>query len=316
MEPMKTANPEYSFSEAELEILEEIAKGKHEFSSIETALSVSPSLLSYNLQKLQTKGLTKTTKKTYKKQVFFTDFKHAIILKDLLSTYEYVDWDKILSGKALKILFQLSEENQRNLANIPKNTLWRHLKKLKARGIVTPTNTINPQFGLLIEFLCEYQKFFTSKLARTVSENSIILWQQDMEFMIRVPNNIKPPLENFFKTAISVFPQYNLPLFSEFDYYFYSTKKKMPKLEDALLHTLLIEPENVRYTTYALLLLKKTQHQIDKTYLLQEAARFGLTNKIINMFQFLENKIQPNDHSLPTWNEFITKSEDYLRVPE
>jgi DNA-binding HxlR family transcriptional regulator len=310
MEPMKTANAEYSFSETELEILEEIAKGKHEFSSVETALSVSPSLLSYNLQKLQNKGLTKTTK-TYKKQVFFTDFKHAIILKDLLSSYEYVDWDKILSGKALKILFQLLSKYQGNLPNIPKNTLWRHLKKLKARGIVTPTNTINPQFSLLIEFLREYQKFFTSKRANSVSENAIIIWQEDMEFLMRVPNEIKPSLENFFKTAISVFPQYNLPLFSEFDYYFYSTKKKMLKLEDVLLNTLLIEPANVRYTTYALLLLKKTQCQIDKTYLLQEAVRFGLTNKIINMFQFLDTHIQPNDHSLPKWNEFIEKANNY-----
>ena len=75
MELMKTASPEYSFNKAELEILEEIAKGKHEFSSIETALSISPSLLSYNLQKLQTKGIAKTAKKTYKKQAFFTDFK-------------------------------------------------------------------------------------------------------------------------------------------------------------------------------------------------------------------------------------------------
>jgi hypothetical protein len=315
MELVKTENPGYSFSGAELEILREIAKGKHEFSSIKTALCVSPSLLSYNMQKLQTKGLTKTTKKAYKKQVFFTDFKHAIILKNLLSSYDYVDWDKILSGKALKILFQLSSKDQINLANIPKNTLWRHLKNLKARGIVTPTNTINPQFNLLIEFLCEYQKFLTNKLARTVSEHSIILWQEDMEFLMRTPNNIKSSLENFLKTAISVFPQYNLPLFSEFDYYFYSTKKKTLKLEDALLHTLLIEPTNVRYTTYALLLLKKTQQQINKTYLLQEASRFGLTNKLIGMFQFLDTHMQPNDHSLPTWNEFISKSKDYL-VPE
>ena len=316
MELMKTANPEYSFSKAELEILEEIAKGKHEFSSIETARSISPSLLSYNLQKLQKKGLAKTAKKTYKKQAFFTDFKHATILKDLLSVYDYIDWDNILSGKAIKILFQSLSEYDRNLAHIPKNTLWRHLKNLKARGIITPTNAINPQFSLLIEFLCEYQKFFISKLARSVSENSIILWQEDMEFMIRVPNNTKPSLETFFKTAISVFPQYNLSLFSEFDYYFYSTNKKTIKLEDALLHTLLIEPTNVRYTTYALMLLKKTEQQIDKTYLLQEANRFGLKNKITSMFQFLDNHIQPKDHSLPTWNEFITKAKDYMVMAE
>jgi len=312
---MKTASSEYSFSKAELKILEEIAKGKHDLSSIETTLSVSPSLLSYNLQKLQTKGLARTVKKNNKKQVFIADFKHAIVLRDLILTYDYVDWDNILSGKALRILFELLENNK-NLATAPKSTLWRYRRNLKARGIITPTNAINPQFNLLIEFLREYQKFFANKLARTFSENSAILWQKDMEFLIRVPNDTKPSMPNFFKTALSVFPQYDLPLISEFDYYFYSTNKKTLKLEDVLLHTLLIEPTNVRYKTYALLLLKKTCQQIDKTYLLQAANRFGLANEITKLFQFLDTHVQPKDHSLPTWEEFITKAKDYLVTAE
>ncbi len=312
---MKTTSPEYSFSKAELKTFEEIAKGKNELSSIETVLNISPSLLSYNLRKLQTKGLARTAKKNNKKQAFVADFKHATLLRDLVSTYDYVDWDNLLSGKALQILYELSDNNK-NLVITPKNTLWRHLRNLKARGIITPTNVINPQFNLLIDFLCEYQKFFTNKLARGFSENSTILWQKDTEFLIRVPNETKPALHNFFKTAISVFPQYNLPLISEFDYYFYSTNKKTLKLEDALLHTLLIEPNNVRYKTYALLLLKKTYRQIDKTYLLQEASKFGLADEITKLFHFLETHMQPKDRSLPTWEEFVTKAKDYLVIAE
>jgi DNA-binding PadR family transcriptional regulator len=308
---MKTVTPDYSFSKPELQILKELAKGKHELSSIEDALSIKPSLLSYNLKKLQNKGLIKTTQQTYKKQAYFNDSKHAALLRDLLSFYDYIDWENILSGRAMEILFQILTKSGKNLAHIPKNTRWRHLKNLKARGIITQTNTINPRFSLLIQFLGEYQKFYTNKLARAISDNSVILWQEDMEFLIRVPKNAEPPSENFHQTATSIFHQYDLPLFSEFDIYFYSTKKKNIKPEDAILHTLLMEPNNVRYTTYALLLLKKTEQQIDKTYLLQEAETLGLKQQITDMIHFLKNRTQQKDQALPTWSEFITKAKDY-----
>jgi hypothetical protein len=74
---------------------------------------------------------------------------------------------------------------------------------------------------------------------------------------------------------------------------------------------LLLEPDNVRYTTYALLLLKKTEKQIDKTFLLQESEKLGFKNQIISMLQFLETRLRPQGQSFPTWEEFAIKAEDY-----
>lgn len=308
---MKTASREYSFSKAELQILKEIARGNYELASIQSTLSIKPSLLSYDIKKLRNKGLIKTTQKINKKQLRYSDAKHAALFRDLLSIYNHVDWENVLSGKAIEILFQTLGNSGKSIVHIPKNTRWRHMKTLRARGIIGQNGAINPQFRILAEFLKEYQTFFANKLARTVSDNSFILWQQDMEFLVRTPKNAKLPSENFYKTATSVLPQYGLPLFSEFDIYFYSTNKKTVKPEDALLHTLLVEPNNVRYTTYALLLLKKTEKQIDKTYLLNEAERLGLKNQIISLLQFLETHLRPEGQSLPTWNEFAMKAEDY-----
>ena len=316
---MKNASPAYAFSKPELQILKELAKGKHELSSLKEALSIKPSLLSYNLKKLQNKGLIKTTDQGYKKRAYFNDSKHASLLRDLLLSYDYIDWQNILTGKTIEILFQTLITSGKTLAKIPKNTRWRHLKNLKARGIITHKEkeyTINPRFSILIDFLNEYQKFFTNKLADTISDNSVILWQEDMEFLVRVPKNAKPPSDNFHKTATSIFHEHDLPLFSEFDIYLYSTSKKTIRPEDAILHMQLIEHNNVRYTTYALLLLKKTEQKIDWTYLLQEAERLGLKNKITSMLQFLETHTQPKEQALPTWNEFVTKARDYKVVIE
>jgi len=89
------------------------------------------------------------------------------------------------------------------------------------------------------------------------------------------------------------------------------SNKRAIKPEDAMLHTLLAEPGNVRYTTYALLLLKKTEKDIDKTYLLTEAERFGLKNQVLGMLEFLETHTRPEGQSLPTWNEFFLSAKDY-----
>jgi hypothetical protein len=314
---MKTTSEEYAFTRSELQILKEIAKGKHDLSSIKNALSIKPSLLSYNLKKLLSKGLIKTTGQGYRKQVYFNDSKHASLYRTLLLSYDHIDWQNILTGKAIKILFQTLTKSGKTLSKFPKNTRWRHLKNLKARGIITHDEkgySINPRFSILTDFLNEYQKFLANNLVKAISENSIILWQENMEFLARAPKTAKPTSKQFLKTATSIFNKYDLPLISDFDIYFYSTNKKTIKPEDAVLHTLLIELNNVRYTTYALLLLKKTEKKIDRTYLLQEAEKLGLKKEVTSMLQFLKSHVQPKDQALPTWHEFVTKAKDYNLV--
>jgi len=83
------------------------------------------------------------------------------------------------------------------------------------------------------------------------------------------------------------------------------------RLEDILLHTLLIEPKNVRYVTYALLLLKKIEGCIDRLYLQQEAERLGLSDEVNALLQFLEKRKRLSEQALPSWNEFAIKAKDY-----
>ena len=307
---MKTSTGEYSFNKVELQILKEIAKGNYELSSIQTRISIKPSLLTYTLKKLQNKGIVKFTHIGTKKQAYFSELKHATLLRDLLSIYDYVDWENVLNGKSIEVLFQTLSGFKESLST-PRNTRWRHMKNFKSRGIITQEGKINPQFKGLSEFLNEYQSFFAKKIASTLSENAVILWQEGMDFLVRTPKKTQQATENFHKTATSKFSEYGLPLFSEFDIYFYSKNKKTIRPEDSILHTLLIEPNNVRNTTYALLLLRKVHKQIDLTYLQKEAERYGLKNQIDAMLQFLKTHIHPEGQSLPSWGEFALKAEDY-----
>jgi DNA-binding HxlR family transcriptional regulator len=309
---MKSRAPQYAFNKTEIRILRELAKDKQPILQIKRLLQIKSSFLSRNLKKLQQKGIIQTAADGNQKTAYFSETKHASLLRALLLSYDFMDWENILYGKSIEILFQTLDNG--DLSKFSGATLWRYLKELKARGIITETQNgyiINPRFSILADFLKEYQRFFVNKISKTLSENSVILWQKDMEFLVRVPKTAKPPSEDFHKTATSIFAQYDLPLFSEFDTYFYSTNKRAIKPEHAILHTLLVEPSSVRYATYALLLLKKTEKEIDKTYLLKEAERFRLKNQVIGMIEFLETHMRPEGQPLPTWNEFIAKANDY-----
>ncbi len=310
---MQVPYTNYAFSKSQIRILRELSKGRLSLPQIEKSLSIKPSLLSQNLKKLQKKGLIQTSAEGNRKYAQFSETKHASLLRDLFISYDYMNWENILMGKTIEILFHALAPKDENLSGFSKATLWRYLKILQERGTITQTEKryqINPNFSILIDFLKEYQRYFSGQLSKALSENSVILWQENMEFLVRAPKNARVPSKDFHKTATSIFPQFDLSLFSEYNIYLYSTNKKTIKPEDAILHTLLIEPDNVRYTTYALLLLKRIEKQIDKNYLLQEAERFGLKNRILGMFQFLETHTR-KDRSLPTWNEFLPKAEEY-----
>ena len=310
---MKSCAPQYAFNKTEIRLLRELAKGKQSLLQTKKVLQIKPAFLSRILKKLQQKGIIQTAAEGNQKTAYFSETKHASLLRDLLLSYDFMDWENILSGKSIEILFQTLDDDG-DLTSFSGATLWRYLKELKARGIIAETQKgyrINTRFSILADFLKEYERYFVTKISKTLSENSVILWQKDMEFLVRVPNSAEAPTGDFHKTATSIFPVYNLPLFSEFDVYFYSTTRETIKPEDAVLHTLLIEPGNVRYSTYALLLLKKTEKQIDKTYLIREAKRLGLENQVGGMLEFLQTHKRREGQPLPTWGDFAEKACDY-----
>lgn len=310
---MKTVQEEYTFSKSEIRILKELTKGERSLSDIEKSLSIKPPLLSYNLEKLLRKGIIKETAKGFRKYIQFSDSKHASLLRDLLIIYDHVDWQNILPGKAIEILFQAMTDSGKEFSEIPKATLWRYLRNLKAHGILRPTKneySINPRFSALTDFLNEYQRFIVNMLARTISEKAVVLWQRDFEFLVRAPKNIGTK-KNFLSTATSLFTDMGIPIFSEFDIYFYSKKRKSIQTEDIILHTLMIERNNVRYVIYSLLLLKKYKEKIDTGYLIREAKKCELDTQVEGMLQFLETHTPQKDLALPTWEEFEAKARDY-----
>lgn len=320
---MKSKLETYTFSKQEIKILKEIVSENHILSSLRKTLSIKPNLLSHYLKRLQKKNIVEFQKRSFsstekneksKKYVYFSNSKHALSLRELLLAYNHIEWEDILSGLGIEVLFQILADYHITFESFSSVTFWRYSKNFMARGLVECDRDvfrINPRFSILVDFLKEYQQFIISSVVKSLSESAVTLWQKDLECLIRIPKNLEVTQRGFQKTATSRLPDFGIQLLSDFDVYFYSRRRKIVRTEDIILHTLLVERDNIRYVTYSLLLLEKELRKIDKEYLLKEAAWLDLRLQINAMFQFLETKGARKGLALPTWTEFMAKAKDY-----
>lgn len=311
---MKNKLRDYTFNKLEIKILKEVIKGNHSLTKIRNNLLIRPSLLSYNIRKLDNKGLIRAIMNGRKKNVYFADSKHASLLRELLLVYDHIRWENILYGLTIEVFFEVLNDSEISYKNFSRVTLWRKARNLKSHGLLKSDNngySINPRFSILENFLIEYQRYIIDNFVRSVSERAVILWRKDFECLIRVPKNLDLSQTNLFKTATSRFSDFDIPIFSDFDIYFCSRTKETIRIEDLVLHTLLIDRDSVRYTLYSLLLLKKKWKTIDEEYLLKEAQRLDLSLLINAMLQFLRTHGRRKGMTLPTWEEFMVKARDY-----
>lgn len=314
---MKKKLRKYTFNRLEIKILKEVARGNHSLYLLKKFLVIKPNLLSYNLKKLLQKGLIKVEKKEKRlgKYVYFDNSKHALLFRELLLRYDHIKWENILSGLAIDVLFQTIDKSELTFKNFSKATFWRYMRDLMSHGIITRSEDdfyeINPRFSILKDFLIEYQRFLLDAIVRSVSASAVILWQKDLECLIRVPKDVNISQKSFLRTAVSRFNDFGLPLITDFDIYFYSSNMETIRVEDVILHTLLIERDNPRYTLYGLLLLKKQWRRINKEYLLKEAQTLDLSLQLNAMFQFLKTQGVRRGLALPTWEEYLAKAKEY-----
>lgn len=316
MKSMKNPYEPDVFNRTELEILKQVVMSNISVSELGKRLGKSHNTISNALYKLREKGLVNTKRNGVSKRVEFDNAKHAILIRSLLNRYAYIPWENLLTFSSFTILKNIVHGvKEGKLKQVKsKTTFWRHLRNLMAHGVVNlegENYKINARFDTLIDFFKEYNTYMIQRLVREASDKASILWNNLSEFLIRVPYQDKIRKSAFHLTAISAFAKYGIDVISDFDYYFYSSRKRELSKEDYVLHMLLIEKGNVIYLTYALLFISKFRQELSKSYLLEEAQMFGLEKQVNAMFLFLARKRPPADVVLPSWAEFKQKAEQY-----
>lgn len=311
---MNAKQRQFMFTESEIKALREISRDKATISKLHNQLSMSQSGASVLVKRLLKKSMVSTKRVGMKKYVQVNDSKHAILAKELLQTYSHIPWENLLSDSSLLVLFEILNDKTYELEDrLSKRTVLRHLNRLAEHGIIKESRggyMVNPRYDPLIDFLEEYQSYILREITGSIVEDGVILWQKDLECLIRTPSPVIKR-DNLFKTGISRFADFGIQLITNYDYYFYSEKKKKIQKEDIVLHALLAERDSVRNITYCLLFIKKFEQELDKRYLLIEAENFNIRELVERMLGFLRDKERGPDEMLPSWPEFVEKAEEY-----
>ncbi|MFQ6052340.1 MAG: winged helix-turn-helix domain-containing protein [Candidatus Hydrothermarchaeota archaeon] len=304
---------------SEIKVLKTVAKKEREsIGEVVRNTKISYPHLSRILKSLSEKGILETRKRGLSKYVYFSDTKHAILLKTFLSEFGHMHLDKILSGSALVVLSPLAysplkKDEIISFSQLSERTVQSKLKILREFGIIIKKDKVtyefNERFNLLREFIIEFRNYMNHKMAIEFANDAIILWQRGNEFLIKT-SEFKES-EEFMLTSLSAYHKFSVQLFvPEYYYYFYSPFKRDLSVEDIILHTLVLDPTDTRLILGVLLLWKKVE-KINLDYMLKESTKYILQPTISALETYFSSrgKIKP-DH-FPTWEEFQSKAMEY-----
>jgi DNA-binding transcriptional regulator YhcF (GntR family) len=311
---------ELRLGELQLKIFRNLSSREYKnIAGLAKELNKSLTRVSIALKDLESKGFVETKKYGISKEMVLSDNKHSLLLKTFISEHYHMKFEKTLSGSTLEVLLPIACSKVKfqgivMLSGCSSATVKRTIKKLREFGIVALDKEfyyfISLHHKLLSDFVKEFQSYINLKLALSFSNTSVILWQGGKEFLIKTGEERKK--DNFFPTCYERMSGYGIKLLlTNFRYYFYSPFRRNIRMEDAVLHTLVLDTSDARNILYVLMLIAKNVKKIRWNYLDKESGKFGLESVIKNIKDYVKNKGKPKPEFFPSWNEFTEKAEEY-----
>jgi predicted transcriptional regulator len=278
-------------------------------SELSTILELNHSTISKAVNSLKKDGFVVKQKEGKQVYVNRSDSLHSQSLGDIIIEYPRLPLSKILTSSSLHILSVL--ENPRSIINVAaitglnRQTVSSTIHELAKYGIVLKKKSkyiFSERHSLIKNFVDNYWKYVANRNLRTISENTVLLWQRGPEFLFKIDNEFdknqkKNKKTTLHPTAINLFHKYSLRVMSDTRYYFY-TKRKL-KAEDCFIHTILIDPHSSIYNSYALALLSK----IPSTELVKFGKYYDIEDHIKTLLEYVDTKQKNSDFVLP-WNEY------------
>ena len=297
----------------ELEILATVESGDS-ISELAMKLDHSESYTSRAVGNLEEKHLVGTRRDGRLKRVDPSGARAVEVYRDLVRQYAHIDFDRLLTGKALEVLYYLDEP--RTVAEIAersgnyRNSVNRVLKRFRDRGIVGTHDGyhhFNGDFDRLHQFARELVHHLHRQRLEATAPNSTILWEGREEFLAQTQTDIDA--EHFHETGLRRFAALDLHfLLTSHRYYFYSEELETVSPEELCCHTLLID-DGTRYRSYCLLLLSHVG--IDEDLLRAQAEKYGLEEDIDTLLRYLATKGVVDDDRFPDWTTFQELAADY-----
>jgi predicted transcriptional regulator len=282
-----------------------------------SALGLKVPQLSRAIASLSAKGLVYSRRKGKSKSTRLADTKHATLFRNMLLQLSHMKLAQLLSGASLEVLSVVCFTQSRSRKEIAHKSgiseAWvaRILTSSRQVGIVVKADShyaISPRFKILADFVTEFRHYLNEKLARSFAKDAAILWQRNDEFIIETSKS--PEDKDFHLTGPSAFGRFSIPLFMPTSYYYHSWSTKELKLEDLIVHSLLL-PHSERVTIAALLVWKKNKKSTRTPYLFQKAGEYGVKELAEDMKRYIETEGRERTSELPPWEELMSRAEEY-----
>lgn len=306
------------FRRIELEVLASVERGDT-ISELATKLDHSESYLSRAVADLVENGLVYTEQDGRRKRVIPSDARAVEVYQDLVRQYPHIDFPKLLTGKAIEVLYYLDQP--RTVADIAdrsknyRNTVNRVLKRLRDRGLVGTDDShyhFNADFDRLHKLARELMHHLHRQRLESAAPNGTILWEDYDEFLAQTETEIDA--DDFHETGIAQFAEFDLRfLLTSHRYYFYSKDSEAVSPAELCCHTLLIDADT-RYRSYCLLLLSRVE--VNEGELREQAAKYDLEDEIDTLLRYLDTHGEVEAARLPEWSEFQELAAEYeVQIP-
>lgn len=286
-----------------------------------SALGLKVPQISKALAILSSKGLIYSQREGKSKSIRLADTKHATLFRNMSLQLSHMKLASLLSGASLEVLSVLCFMRPRNREEIARRSMvseaWaaRILTSLRQVGIAIKTDShyaVSPRFQVIADFVMEFRRYLNQRLARSFSEDATIVWEKNNEFIIEASKDHEQ--RNFRLTGPSAFGRFGIVLFIPTSYYYHSPSGRELKLEDMIIHSLLL-PQSERVTLAILLVWKKNEKSIRALHLLQKADEYGVKERADEMRRYMTTGGRERTRELPSWQEFMSRAEEYGLKP-
>ncbi len=290
--------------------------GKASLSEIRKGLEIHAGAASRLSASLQSKGFIEVVKNGISKTISMLESQHAQLFRKLVLEYKHIPFHRLLAGPSLEVLSAIcnwnldSRKEISQMSLVSEASVARSIEKLKQTGILQKRDyyIINPRFQTLKDFVLEYRHYMNQKAAQSFAKDAVILWERNREFIVETLR--KEENKDFHLTGLSAFGRFGIPLMMPSSYYYYSPSGKRLGLEYLIMHSLLLPPSE-RITLATLLVWKKNEKSIRTSYLLEQAAKYNVKEKVKEIMEYLASSGMKLTPRLPAWDEFESKAEEY-----
>jgi len=303
------------FTQSELKCFRVIAiMGNARVSAIAIRTRIAQPNVSRAITSLNDKGCLKTERSGYSTVVSLSETKHALLWRKLVLEFAHMPLDKILAGVGLEVLATICYLTLRNRKEIAKNALVSQrtaavvLERFKRFGVIQKTThyRVTPRFQTLSEFVIEFRHYRNQKIAMRFASDASVTWESNHEFIVECKQTLEK--DGFMLTATSAFGRFGLSLFVPSSYFFYSPFVTTLRVEDVILHALLVPRRSIMPI---LLAWKKNERRISLQYIQRQSERYNATALLKDAVVYFETRGASRAEGYPPWPEFLQRAKEY-----